>query len=146
MTYLKRLLTVIGLIASISAITFMQSCDPGVSYSQIIHNNSGYDIWIINSGSTNDGYFYDANFDSVLIIKNTEQIIFTTGGLGQTTEFEDCDVIFDSLTSRVNNFDSFFLDIDLNDKFNWTFHILNHTFKDGGTCECRLIIENEMIN
>ena len=41
--------------------------------------------------------------------------------------------------------DALHLSIDLNDKLNWTFSIMDRTYKEGGTCECRGKITNDMI-
>ena len=37
------------------------------------------------------------------------------------------------------------LSIDLNDNSNWFFNVLEESFKQGGVCECRIIINDSDI-
>ena len=120
-------------------LTILTSCDPGVSYSKIIQNDSDYDIII----SVHNGESYYYSIDSLYVVKHSEETIMAYSGLGQTFEFEDCNIYADSLTSQIANNDSLKLILDLNDQSNWNFSILNETFKSGGTCECRIILKNE---
>ena len=90
-----------------------------------------------------DSYLYDTN--SFYIDKHSEVIILVHHGLGQTFEFEDCNIYADSLTSSIVNNDSLKININISDPSSWIFKILKETYKSGGTCECRLIIGNDQI-
>ena len=121
------------------------SCDPGVKYDKIIQNDSDFDLLIIaypESRFSSDNLFKD---DSILIYKNTVTSILEVSGLGQTFEYEDCNTYADSIVTKIIGNDALHLTIDLSDKSNWTFSILDRTYKGGGTCECRVKITNDMI-
>jgi hypothetical protein len=119
----------------------LTSCDPGVSYDKIIQNDSDYDFILSVHGGFS--YFYDTN--SFYINKHSEVVIMTTGGLGQTFQYDDCNIYADSLTSIIVNNDSLKIKPDISDPSNWIFKILKETYKSGGTCECRLIISDDQI-
>lgn len=122
----------------------LSSCDPEVQYTQIVQNDSNYSIWIIaNDSSQVQGYKYEK--DSFLILRNSERLLFEITGLGGTSDFENCDIYADSLTSRIDDDDTLNLTIDLNKNSNWTFKILKNYIGRGGICECRLIINNGMV-
>lgn len=123
----------------------LTACDPGVKYSKVIQNDSDFDItvYICPESKVGDGSFY--KFDSIQINKHTEASIYEFSGLGQTFEFDDCNTYADSIFTRVRGNDTLYVDINLNDKSLWVFSILDESFKEGGTCECRVKITNDMI-
>jgi hypothetical protein len=129
---------------NIISITFnlivMNSCDPGFAYNKVIQNDSDFDVIIRVHGASID---YSA--DSFYVSKRSEEAILVGSGLGQTFEFEDCNLYADSLTASVADTDTMKVLTELNDLSNWTFSVLNKTFKGGGTCECRIIINNDQI-
>lgn len=123
----------------------LTACDPGVKYNKVVQNDSDFDltIYIYPESIVGDGSFY--TFDSVQINNHTETSIFEYSGLGQTFEFEDCNTFADSIFARVIGIDTLDYVINLNDKSKWIFSILDKTYKEGGVCECRAIITNDMI-
>ncbi len=130
-------------LVSVVLLLVLASCDPGVSYTKIIQNDSGFDIWVKSNDSIING-LYD-KFDSIVVFKHSESTLYIYTGLGQTTEFENCDFFNVTLYSGICGNDSLEITIDLNDKSNWQFSIFDESFKHGGTCECRLIIDDEMV-
>jgi len=124
---------------------FLLSCDPGVKYDKIIENDSDYDLLVIVYPDSKSGASTFFKGDSSVINKKTLTSIFEYSGFGQTFEYEDCNTHADSIITKIVGYENLNLSIDLNDELNWTFSILDRTFKDGGTCECRVTITNEMV-
>jgi hypothetical protein len=123
----------------------LTACDPGVKYNKVVQNDSDFDItvYIFPESKVGDGSFY--KYDSIRINNHTEESIYEVSGLGQTFEYDDCSTYADSIFARVTGNDTLDIEFDLNDKSQWVFSILDESFKDGGLCECRVIITNEMI-
>jgi hypothetical protein len=123
----------------------LTACDPGVKYNKVVQNDSDFDItvYIYPESKVGDGSFYE--FDSLQINNHTEASIYEVSGLGQTFEYEDCNTYADSILARIIGNDTLDLNINLNDKSQWIFSVLDKTFKQGGTCECRVRITNDMI-
>ena len=123
----------------------LTDCDPGVKYKKVVQNDSDFDlmIYIYPESKVGDGSFY--KLDSLQINSHTEASIYEFSGLGQTFEFKDCNTYADSIFAKVKGNDTLDLNINLNDKSQWIFSILDKTFKEGGTCECRVRITNDMI-
>ncbi len=123
----------------------LTACDPGVKYTKVVQNDSDFDItvYVFPESKVGNGSFY--KFDTILINNHTEVSIYELSGLGQTFEFEDCDTYADSIYTRVTGIDTLDIEINLNDRSQWVFSILDESFKEGGTCECRVRITNEMI-
>jgi hypothetical protein len=123
----------------------LTACDPGVKYNKVVQNDSDFDItvYIYPESKVGDGSFY--KFDSLQINNHTEASIYEISGLGQTFEYEDCNTYADSIFARVRENDTLDFNINLNDKSQWFFSILNKTYKEGGTCECRVKVTNDMI-
>ena len=122
------------------------SCDPGVKYDKVIQNDSDFDLLIViypDSKSGDESFFKN---DSIVISRKSVSSIFESSGLGQTFEYEDCNTYADSIVTKIIGNESLDLSIDLNDESNWIFSIIDRSFKDGGTCECRVRITNDMIN
>ncbi|MFZ4462720.1 MAG: hypothetical protein ACOYN5_02680 [Bacteroidales bacterium] len=128
------------IVSIILIVNLVASCDPGFAYSKVIQNDSDFDVIIRVHGASID---YSA--DSFYVSKRSEEAILLGSGLGQTFEFEDCNLYADSLTASVADTDTMKVLTELNDLSNWTFTVLNKTFKGGGTCECRIIINDDQI-
>jgi hypothetical protein len=125
--------------------SLLAACDPGVEYHKVIQNDSDCDLMIYIYPETRDGSGSFYVYDSLRVNKHTEAIIFDYGGLGQTFEYKDCSTYADSLFARPAGNDTLKLNLNLNDPLRWTFSVLDRTFKQGGTCECRARITNDMI-
>ena len=123
----------------------LSACDPGVGYNKVIQNDSDFDLMIYIYPDTKVGYKSFYKFDSLQINNHTESSIYEYSGLGQTIEFEDCNTYADSIFAKVIQNDTMDYKINLNEKSNWIFSILDKSFKKGGTCECRIRITNDMI-
>lgn len=116
----------------------MVSCDPSVDYDQIIQNDSDYDIWL----KVKSLY----QFDSLLIPKREETIIFGEHGLGSPSQFVDCDSFISDTTELLVK-DSIGLQVlvDIDHLEFWTYTLLDDKGYGSGTCECRFIISNDDI-
>lgn len=112
------------------------SCDPGVTYERVIENKTTHDIWI----KTADNPYLWFTQDSFSIPKNSEQIISVFSGIGQTTQFENCGMLDSSIFGGIIDMNTLEISKDLNAQSNWAFSVLKKTFKQGGECECRLIL------
>ena len=136
----KRLILVFSLFAII-----LTSCDPGVKYTKVVQNSSDFDItvYIYPELKVGDGSFF--KFDTIRINNHTEASVYEVSGLGQTFEYEDCNTYADTIFARVIGIDTLNSAINLNDKSKWIFSVLDKTYKEGGVCECRAIITNDMI-
>ena len=126
-------------------ICLLNSCDPGVSYSRVIQNESGYDLQFLVYPAQNSTCWTVLESDTIIVNKHSVKTIGAFSGLGQTFEFENCDLCADSINGKVVNNDTLSLILDLNNRAGWNFSILKKTFKQGGTCECRIKITDEMI-
>ena len=123
----------------------LTACDPGVKYTKVVQNDSDFDItvYIYPESKVGDGSFY--KFDTIRIKNHTVASVYEVSGLGQTFEYEDCNTYADSIFARVIGVDTLDYVFSLNDKSNWIFSVLDKTYKEGGTCECRIRITNDMI-
>lgn len=133
------------LLIMLVAVTFI-SCDPGVQYNKVIQNDSDYDLEVIIYPESRPGYGTMYTDDSLVIYRHTEASILDAGGLGQTFEYEDCDTYADSIVINVVDNDTLDLIISPDEPSNWVFNVLKETYKQGGTCECRLTIRNDLID
>ncbi len=123
----------------------LTACDPGVKYTKVVRNDSDFDltVYIYPESKVGDGSFY--KFDTIQIKNHTEASVYEVSGLGQTFEYENCNTYADSIFARVIGIDTLDYVINLHDKSNWIFSVLDKTFKEGGICECRISITNDMI-
>jgi hypothetical protein len=123
----------------------LTACDPGVKYTKVVQNDTDFDItvYIYPESKVGDGSFY--KFDTIRINNHTEASIYEVSGLGQTFEYEDCNTYADSIFAGITGNDTLDVDVNLNDKSQWIFTVLDKTFKQGGTCECRVRITDDMI-
>lgn len=122
--------------------TVLMSCDPSVSYTKIIDNNSSYDLWLIDQS---EGATFQ---DSVLIPHNSsfELLRYVDFG-GNVSAFENCTYYpedADSISTRIEGIDSLNLGFAINSTANWVYSII----KPGrnGACECHLLITDNDIN
>lgn len=126
------------------ALLITSSCDPGVSHDKIIENHSDYNlevtIYPTDYGTDIENEFYDSLH--FLIPMHTESVIGEAGGLGQNSNYKGCRTQADSIIARVFGNDSLTVNINLADSNNWSFKILETTYKDGGVNECRIVITN----
>lgn len=122
------------------------SCDPGVTYKKVIENNTGHSIRIFVYPDTS-AYYQEAIYtdDTILITPHSETVIATYSGLGQTAEFKECNTYADSIVSEVIDDSTLHLVVNLAETGNWTFRRIKTYFKDGGECECRLVIDSSHI-
>ncbi len=129
----------------VSILISLSSCDPGVSYSRVLENDSQYDLKLFiyrkNSISCKVRFFSD----TVIVEKNSIKTVAGYNGLGQTFEFQNCESCADSIVLKVVGNPSLKSTVNLNDPALWNFRVLKKTFKSGGTCECRLIMTNDKI-
>jgi hypothetical protein len=123
----------------------LTACDPGVKYNKVVQNDSDFDLmlYIYPESIVGDGAFYE--FDSLQINSHSKASIYEVSGLGQTFEYEDCNTYADSIFAKVSGNDTLYLNINLNDRSQWIFTVLDKSFKQGGTCECRVMITSDMI-
>ncbi|MBA3898909.1 MAG: hypothetical protein H0X62_01670 [Bacteroidetes bacterium] len=139
MKYSKKLILGIWFLGIVT----LQSCDPGTEYDQIIENKSKYDFWVIvNQSPEYFGRTYEK--DSFFVSKNSEVTLYKHLSLGTLKEFENCDIYADSLTTRIENFDTLKLKTEINNNLNWNYAILEKNGR-GGICECRIKINNDDI-
>lgn len=125
------------------AFTSLQSCDPGTEYDQVIENNSRYDILVmVNNSLDYVNRTYES--DSFLVAKHSVVSIYKHLSLGTLEQFENCEIYADSLTAKIQNFDSLKLTLDINNTSNWTYSIFEVKGR-GGVCECRIEIKDENI-
>ena len=117
------------------------ACDPGVSYSRIVQNDSDFDVKVFIAGT-----IYSRT-DTILIEKNITKTIFTDHGLGTVYDFTNCDFPKDSIPMLIYFNDSTKLIPDINKLSDWNFRIIKKgTFDDGGVCECRILLTNTLLN
>lgn len=127
-----------------SVLTFI-SCDPSVSYNKIIENNSDYDLKFKVYPDSLNYLSQDYKTDTFVILKHTEYTIIHTSRMSQTRQYQDCNTYSDSISCKIIDYDSLHLAIHAKDEINWKFKVLKETFGGGGNCECRLLINNDLI-
>ena len=114
------------------------SCDPSVDYDQIIQNDSDYDLWL----KIKSLYLYD----SLLLPKREETIVFGDHGLGTPLTYVNCDSFYSDTTELlVKDSTHLKVTLDIGDLELWTYSLLEKYSFGGGRCECRLIITNDDI-
>ncbi|MEL7424908.1 MAG: hypothetical protein AAFN81_18120 [Bacteroidota bacterium] len=114
--------------------------DPLVEYSQVIENNSDVSLLLITNTS--------ASVDSVIIMTDEEQIVFSFSGIGAIAGLDECDVNEESggdLSLGVALTDSLTVNRDPNQSSNWQFTLIEDYGNGGGKGECRLVINNDDI-
>lgn len=118
--------------------SFLVSCDPSVDHDQIVQNDSDFDIWF----RVKSLYQYD----SLLLPKREETIIFGDHGLGSPRHYENCDYFFSDTTDLLVK-DSIHMQVlvDIDSVALWTYTLLDDYGYGSGKCECRFIITNNDI-
>ena len=122
----KLMLMILGIIMLFAA------CDPDVHYYEIVQNDSDFDVKVLVRTKIH------AQIDTLVIEKKTRKIIFSKDGPYSFNYFENCNII---------------LPIYFNDSIKiipaneWNFKIIKkENYRDGGVCECRLILTNALLN
>jgi len=121
----------------------LTSCDPVFDYSKVVNNRSDYDILIIDIDTVHAGGYGPYGFDTIRIDKHQTKIIVTDGGIGDVSQYKDCNVYNDTLMVKIIGHDSLHLIMDINDPGNWIFNQIDD--ESGGTAECVFYIENQFI-
>lgn len=117
------------------SISFITACDPSVDYSQIVQNDSDYDIWL--------KYKTLNQYDSFLLRKRQETIIFEYHGLGSPVTYENCDsFLSDSTELLVKDSINLIVFADIDNQDIWTYTLLRDDRYGSGICECRFILTN----
>ena len=127
-------------------IAALSSCDPGIKYNKIVQNDSDHDLKIYVYPDTSIGWSNLYKADTFLIIRHNQISIAEYSSLGEANEFEGCDTYADSFSIQVLDNDTLHVNLNLKENSNWTFSRIKKGFKDGGECECRVIISNDRIN
>ena len=122
---------------------FLTSCIPTVTYERKLVNSSSYDIRVIKS-SSNSGI---NRRDSILIAKNSFEILEQYSDYGKVSDYVDCNAIhYDSISVQIVKPDSLKVSMDFNNPKNWTFHILQEKNDGGGQCECYSVLTDNEIH
>jgi hypothetical protein len=135
----KYTATINKIFLTVTSALILLSCEPGVNYKKSILNSSDYNIQIIIKSKPR---IYHPK-DTFILSKSEEVVIDKSSQIGSTNEFENCNIHNDSLYSKIMGNDSLKLTIDLNTAFE--FKVTRKGYKNGGDCNCRLIITNDMI-
>ena len=124
------------------------SCDPDVEYEKIVQNNSDYNVKVLRGV----GYWYldgtDTIFtptDTLTIYKNTSDVIYRNGGIGGVYDYQDCWPFIDPMPMLVYYEDSVKLIPNIHKMNYWDFRVIKQYKNGGGTCECRIILTNEIL-
>lgn len=130
------------LLFTVFSVVLLQSCDPGITYNQMIQNDSDFDLMFnfINPYP----YAGNTHADSTLIPAHSEVSIRHRGGLGRLVDFEDCDIYADSVRVNVLNNDTLSFVIDLYNREDWIYKVIEKDGR-GGICECPLMVSNSDI-
>jgi hypothetical protein len=125
----------------------LAACDPGVLYNQVVQNDSSHDIWVYSYGSPTDPDQPAPVLDSTLIPAGATSSIYEYSHIGTVGLFKECrSYTYDSLSSAVVSSDSLHLILDINDAANWRYTVIDETFSGGGSCECRMLIDDGMLD
>jgi len=131
---MKKYFVILGVIMLFAA------CDPGVNYSRIVQNDSDFDVKVVIRMTSY------APIDTLVIEKKTRKTVFTQGGLGVVNDFQNCDIPRDSIPMLIYFDNSTKLIPDINKLNEWNFKIINKNKAGGGSCECRLVLTNAILN
>ncbi|MDL2239871.1 hypothetical protein LJC69_05760 [Bacteroidales bacterium OttesenSCG-928-K22] len=135
----------------ILSFVLLTACDPGVSYHKIIQNESDFDVSVL---SVRKGigieYFNDNDsiytlVDTLFVGKKSSIIIDEYEGIGTVYGFACCHNGSETLPMLVYFNDSVKLISDIYKLDNWHFNILKKYRNEGGVCECRLILFNDLL-
>jgi len=137
----------------LNIIIFFTSCDPGVDYICSVQNDSDYDVkaivqifspWYLDGKDT----LYNLP-DTIVVNKKTSSTIFTDGRIGCVYEYENCNFVqYDSISMLVFLVDTVKIIPNIHSKAYidyWDFRVIKEYRNGGGTCECRMILTNDML-
>ncbi len=118
----------------------LTSCDPNVEYQQVVQNSSEHGIWLIMHDSYPHDEVYVDNYtqDSFYVAPNSETVLYAITRIGKPGEYSNCDLYADSITTRVEGYDTLRVTSNLNDTYSWVFREFDRD--KSGRCECRFII------
>jgi len=160
---LNRFIKFILFSISICFFVFLTSCDPGVDYSRIVQNDSDFDVkvlqrygyWQINGQDTIFSRFWylegsDTIFvkvDTLTIEKHSSKTIYTAGGIGSVSDYENCYniIYYDIIPVQIHLKDSLLFIPNINELSGWNYRITKKQKNGGGVCECRIILTNQII-
>lgn len=122
----------------------LTSCDPLVEYQQVVQNNSEYNIWLVIHDSYPHDEVYVDNYeqDSFYLPAHTEVVLYDVSRIGKPGEYSNCDLYADSITARIDGYDSLSVVHNINDTYAWVF---TEYERQKGKCECRFTIGSEDI-
>jgi hypothetical protein len=121
------------------------SCDPGRKYTEVIQNNSFYDLRlrIISDSAHSMEFFYPD--DTVIIPKFTSVALGKMKSLGGVGYVEPCWIFADSMVLEVLNDTNRIVTFNPNYDINWRYSSDRTGMNRTGSCECRAIILNSHI-
>lgn len=118
----------------------LSSCDPAVTYSRVIENNSNYDLEIVVDNLSG------GVLDTVIIASGSEYVIEHSQHIGRTSDHESCQYNFTQILDLdVATIDTLDVIVDPNDSQYWKFTVLDSKLAGGGICECRLSLNDSAI-
>lgn len=128
------------------SVVLLSACDPGVLYNQIVQNDSSHDIWFYTYGSRTEPNQPAPVLDSTLVPAGVTSSIYEYAHLGTVGLFTACrSYEYDSLSSTVVSSDPLKLSINLNQPANWRYTVIDEALSGGGSCECRIVIDDGML-
>ena len=122
------------------ALTLLTSCDPEVHFSRIVENSSDHTILlVIQSGG---------NSDTTEIAPHQTIEFLNEHKRGRRSEYSECPFgnYETDFAFEVKGDSTLTINADSVGNKNWQFSTTDKTMNGGGTCECRLIITNSMID
>ncbi|BDS11181.1 hypothetical protein [Aureispira anguillae] len=133
----------------IGAFFLLVSCDPSVTYTKVIENNSDHDIWLINRDSTLSCVELR---DSVLLSSHSIFELHIESDIGGSLRsYESCPLSvsewicpIDTIDTRIDGIDSLNVAFTIEENSNWQYSITKPG--QNGKCECRLVINQGDIN
>lgn len=129
-------------------LVFIASCDPGVEYSHVIQNDSDFEVNVLNGAGR--WYWEGADTihlspDTIVISKKSSKTIYTSDGIGTVYDFVNCDFQWDSVPMLVYLNDTIKIIPNINAMEGWDFRIIKEYKNEGGVCECRMVLTNDLL-
>jgi len=134
---------------SVFVLILLTSCDPGVTYSRVIQNNSDFEVKVISQ--TKAPWYLDGKDtvynlpDTIIIHKNATTAIFSENSIGYVIKYQDCDFPYEPMPAIVYFTDSIKSIPNILNVNGWNFRIIKEDRSGGGICECRLILTNDIL-
>lgn len=118
----------------------LTSCDPSIEYQQVVENNTEYDIWLrVHDSYPHDEVYVDQyEQDSFFVAAKSEVVLYQIERIGKTSDYANCFLYADSITTRVADHDTLFVSGNLSDTYSWEFN--DYGRNSAGKCECRYTI------